>query len=59
MGYSATTGVNIYWKPYQHFFIHIDHHVWFYEYNSRLSIEEAHTPGSLPLQKDPEIHIHN
>ena len=59
MRYSDTTGVIIYWNPYQPFVIHRAHHAWFDEYNSRLSIEEAHTPGSLPLQKDPEIHIHN
>ena len=40
MGYAATTGVILYWKPDQPFIIHRSHHVWFDEYNSRLSIEE-------------------
>ena len=38
MGYVATTGVIIYWKPYQPFVIHRDYHVWFDEYNYRLFI---------------------
>ena len=59
MGYVATIGVIIYWKPDQHFVIHRAHHVWFDEYNSRVSIEDNHTPGYLILQKDPEIHIHH
>ena len=49
MGYAATTGVIIYWKPYQPFIIHRAHHVWFDEYNSRLSVEDNHTTGSLLL----------
>ena len=32
MGYAATTGVIIYWKPDQPFVIHRAHHVWFDEY---------------------------
>ena len=32
MGYSATTGVILYWKPYQTFIIHRAHHAWFDEY---------------------------
>ena len=59
MVYSDATGVILYWKPYQHFVFHRDHHVWFDEYNFRLSIEDNNTPGSLLLQKYPESHIHN
>ena len=59
MGYSATTGVIIYWKPDQTFLIHRSHHVCFDEYNSRLSIEDKHTPGYLLLRKYPEGHIHD
>ena len=59
MGYAATTGVILYWKPDQPFIIHRAHHIWFDEYNSRLSIEDKHTPGSLLLRQDPEDHIHN
>ena len=59
MGYADTTGVLFCCKPYQHFVIHISHHVWFGEYNYRLSIEENHTQGSLLLQQDPESIIHH
>ena len=59
MVYAATTGVILYWKPDQPFIIHRAHHVWFDEYNSRLSIEEKYTPGSLLLRKDPEGRIYN
>ena len=59
MGYAATTGFIIYWKPDEPFIIHISHHVWFDEYNSLLSIEDKHTPGSLLLRQDPEGHIHD
>ena len=59
MGYSATTGVVLYWKPYQIFIIHRAHHVCFDEYNSRFSIEYKHTPGSLLLWQDPEGCIHD
>ena len=59
MGYAATAGVIIYWKPDQTFVIHRDHHVWFDEYNSRLSREDKHTPGYLLLCQDPEGHIHD
>ena len=38
IGYAATTGVILYWKPYQPCIIHRAHHVWFDEYNSRLYI---------------------
>ena len=58
MVYAATTGVIIYWKPYQHFVFHRAHHVWFDEYNSSLSIEDKDTPGSLILRKETEGHIH-
>ena len=59
MGYADTTGVIIYWKPDQTFVIHKDHHVWFDEYKSRLSMKYKHTPGSLLLRQYPEINIHN
>ena len=59
MGYAATTGVIIYLKPDQPFVIHRSHHVWFDEYNARLSIEDKHTPGSLLCRKYPEGHIQN
>ena len=49
MGYAAATGVISYWKLDQPFIIHRAHHVWFDEYNSSLSIEDKHTPGSLLL----------
>ena len=58
MGYAAKTGVILYWKPDKPFIIHRYHHVWFDEYNSRLSIEYKHTPGSLLLRQDPEGNIH-
>ena len=56
MGYAATKGVILYWKPDQPFIIHRAHHVWFDEYNSRISIEDKHTTGFLLLWQDPEIH---
>ena len=59
MGYASTTGVILYWKPDQTFIIHRAHHVWFDEYNSRLSIENKHNKGSLLLRQDPEGHINN
>ena len=59
MGYEATTGVIIYCNLYQTFVIYRAHHFWFDEYNSHISIEENHTPGSLLLQQDPESHFHN
>ena len=59
MGYAATTGVILYWKPYQTFIIHRSHNLWFDEYNSRLYIEDKHNPGSLLLWQDPEVHIHH
>ena len=49
MVYAANTGFIIYCKPYQPFVVHRSHHVWFDEYNSSLSIEDNHTPGSLLL----------
>ena len=39
--------------------IHIAHHFWFDEYNSRLSTEDKHTIGSLLLWQDPEGHIND
>ena len=59
MGYAATTGVILYWKPDQPFIVHRAHHVWFDEYNYRFSIEDKHTTGSLLLRNDPEVHIHH
>ena len=41
------------------FFIHRSHHVWFDEYNYRLSIDNKCTPGYLLLQQYPEGIIHN
>ena len=58
MGYAATTGVILYWKPDQPFVILRAHHVWFDEYNYCIFIEDKHTSGSLILQQDPEAHIH-
>ena len=58
MGYAATTGFILYWNLDQIFVIHISHHVWFDEYNYRLSIEDKHTPGYLLLRQYPEGHIH-
>ena len=59
MAYAATKEFIIYWKPYQTFVINRSHHVWFDTYNSRLSIEDKHTPGYLLIQKDPEVHIYD
>ena len=56
---AATTGVILYWKLDQPFIIHRAHHVWSDEYNSRLSIETKHTPGSLLLRQYTESHIHD
>ena len=36
MEYAATTGVIIFWNPYQKFVIHRYYHVWFDDYNYRL-----------------------
>ena len=59
MGCASTTGVILYLNLYQPFIIHRSYHVWFDEYNSRLSIEENQIPGSLLLQQYPECHIDN
>ena len=59
MGYADTMGVILYWNLDQTFVIHRYHHVWFDEYNYRLYTEDKHTPGSLPLWKYPEGHIHD
>ena len=59
MRYEATTGVIIYCNTDQAFDIHRAHHVWFDEYNFRLSVEYKHTPCSLIFQQDPECLIHN
>ena len=55
----GTTVVILYWKQYKLVVIHRFHHVWFYEYNYSLSIEDNHTPGFLLLRKDPESRAHN
>ena len=47
MVYAATTWVILYWNIYQLLIIHRDHHVWFDEYNSCLSIEDKHTTDAL------------
>ena len=59
MGYTATTGVSIYWNPNKIFFIHRCHNDWFDEYNYCLSIEDQQNTGSLIFQQDPENIIHN
>ena len=59
MGYAASIGVIVYWKPDQPFVIHIDNHVWYDKYYSHLSIEDKHTPGYLLLQQDNESLVHN
>ena len=58
VGYAATT-IFIYVKPDKTFVINRAHHVWFYEYNSSLSIEDKKNPGSLLLRQYPEGHIHD
>ena len=59
MGYGATTEFILNWKSDQNFVIHRSHHIWFDEYNSRLSIEDNHTTGYLLPWQDPEGHIHD
>ena len=51
--------VIISWKTYQTIVIHRAHHIWFDEYNNRISMEDKHTTGYLLLQQDPESHVHN
>ena len=58
-GCAATTGVILYWKPDQPCKFYRAHHIWFDEYNSRLSIELKHTPGSLLLWQYPDGCIHD
>ena len=53
-----TTGVIIYCRTDQNFTIHISHHVWSDEYNSRISIEDNQTPGSLLLKQRNESLSH-
>ena len=53
MGYADTTGDILCWNSYQPSVVCRAHHVWFYGYNSCLSIEDNHTPGSLLIQKYP------
>ena len=59
MVYVATTGVIIYYNPDQYFVVHRAHRVWFDECNSRLSIYDKHTPGSVLIKQYNEIHVHN
>ena len=59
MEYEYTTGFILYWKPNQSFVIHRAHHVWFDEYNSRISIEDKHTLVSLLLIQYLESCIYN
>ena len=59
MVYSNTTESIIYWNPDQNFFTHRAHHIWSDEYNSIISIEDKHTPGSLLLQQYPDILLRN
>ena len=54
----VSTGVILYCKPDQNIIVYRAHHVWFDEYNSCISIEDKHTPGSLVLRQYPEGHIH-
>ena len=49
MVYASTTVVIIYWNPGQPLVIHISRHVWFHEYNYRLSIWDKHAASSLLL----------
>ena len=51
----STTGVILYRKLNQPYYIHRAHHAWFDEKNSHVSSEENHTPGSLHLQHNSEI----
>ena len=47
VAYATTTGVILYWKPNQLFYIHIAYHAWFVEYNSYASSAYNHTPVYL------------
>ena len=49
MGYSATTGDILYWKPDQHFVIQGSYRILF----------NGYTPGFLLLQQYPESRVHN
>ena len=51
----STTGVIFYWILNRLCYIHRAHHAWFDEYNSHVSYEENHTPGSLHLQHNSGI----
>ena len=59
MLYAYTTGVILYSKPDQPFFIHRAYHCWFNEYIYCHSIQDNHNPGYLILQQDHASHIHN
>ena len=54
MVYSDNTGVLLYCKPYQLFYIHRAHHAWFGEYNYSVSYGYQHTLRSIQLQQYPE-----
>ena len=50
MGYEATTGVILYWKPDQTFIIHRAHHVWFDEYRKNLGVLHISMPYGSPAE---------
>ena len=58
MEYANNTVVILYWNPDQPFAIHRDYCDRLYEYNSHIFVEYKNTPGSLLLQKYPEILLH-
>ena len=55
MEYVDTTGVILYWKLDQLFVTDIDHHVWFYEYNSLLSIKTSTLQVFYQFNKIPKV----
>ena len=57
--YSYTTVVILYCKRDHSFSIRGSHYSWFDEYNYHISMEDKHTPGSLPFQQYPDILLHN
>ena len=59
MVYVATKGGILYYNPEQNLYIHRSHHDWFNEYNYQISPKDKHTPGTLILQKYPEIRLHH
>ena len=52
MEYVANTGVILYWKPYQTYFIHRANSDWLVEYNYHISTEYKYPPGYLIFQQD-------